>query len=166
MKQKGFTLIELLVVVAIIGILAAVGLTAFNGFIASTKVNATQRAHGEVVRFIKTSIMKCHIGSELVLSAPSGWSSGNLCNSVTTIPNANSLNVAFKFYFDGAGFCNTYGLMHATSGTCMEGVALGGAGPGGNIGEIRLTQNITNNVIIVDTYLRDGDYLIDSITIE
>ena len=166
MKQKGFTLIELLVVVAIIGILAAVGLTAFNGFIASTKVNATQRAHSEVVRFIKTSIMKCHIGSELVLSAPSGWSSGNVCNLVTTIPNADSLNVAFKFYFDGAGFCNTYGLMHAASGTCMEGVALGGAGPGGNIGEIRLTQNITNNVIIVDTYLEDGEYLIDSITIE
>ena len=32
MKNKAFTLIELLVVVAIIGILAAVGDTTFNGF--------------------------------------------------------------------------------------------------------------------------------------
>ena len=41
-KSSGFTLIELLVVVAIIGILAAVGTVAYNGYVSSAKKKSTE----------------------------------------------------------------------------------------------------------------------------
>ncbi len=50
MKQKAFTLIELLVVVAIIGILAAVGVVAYNGYTADAKRNATILNHKNLTK--------------------------------------------------------------------------------------------------------------------
>ena len=66
--KKGFTLVELLVVVAILGVLAAVGIVSFGGFLGSAKENATISNHKQVVKFIQASIMKCNMGEELVLT--------------------------------------------------------------------------------------------------
>ena len=61
MKRKAFTLIELLVVVAIIGILAAVGVVAYNGYTASAKVNATKANHKMVVKFVHSTFLQSDI---------------------------------------------------------------------------------------------------------
>ena len=60
-KNKGFTLIELLVVVAIIGILASVGVVAYNGYTESAKKGASKSNHNSVKKWIQNELQKCSI---------------------------------------------------------------------------------------------------------
>ena len=60
-NNKGFTLIELLVVVAIIGILAAVGVVAYSGYTSSAKKNAVKTMHAQTTKFISAELQKCSL---------------------------------------------------------------------------------------------------------
>ena len=65
MNQKAFTLIELLVVVAIIGILAAVGVVAYNGYTSAAKVSATKANHKMITKMIGAKGIQCSIGGNV-----------------------------------------------------------------------------------------------------
>ena len=106
-NKKGFTLIELLVVVAIIGILAAVGTVAYQGYTLGTKKNATMLQHKEAAQFMNNSLALCDVqgGGTLELTPTISID----CDINNTSGGINSLNDIFISYFLEAGYKNPYG---------------------------------------------------------
>ena len=109
MNKKAFTLIELLVVVAIIGILAAVGVVAYNGYTSSAKKSAAKSNHKNVLKFISTEMQKCEIQGYVELN----YNSGNpskvyqvTCDSVGQ--TTRDMALSFNEHFKNIGFKNPF----------------------------------------------------------
>ena len=66
-KRSAFTLIELLIVVAILGILAAVGIPMYQGYQDSAKYNATRANFNNASSFIAAEVTKCGISRTMSL---------------------------------------------------------------------------------------------------
>tara|TARA_Y100000748_G_scaffold303869_1_gene310596 strand:- start:1849 stop:2403 length:555 start_codon:yes stop_codon:yes gene_type:complete len=109
MNKNGFTLIELLVVVAIIGILAAVGVVAFQGFLGDAKINSTKSNHKAIVSFLKAELTKCSLGkTAMVLNGATGAVLGETGAGACSKTLDATMCTAFKVHFDYNGFKNPY----------------------------------------------------------
>ncbi len=72
--KKGFTLVELLVVVAILGVLAAVGIVSYNGYMSKSKVTVIKNQVNQVAKFIQLKMTECSMNpGSMNLHTPEGW---------------------------------------------------------------------------------------------
>ena len=129
-KKKAFTLIELLIVVAIIGILAGVGVPMYNGYMATAKVQSSATNHANVKSFVSATLTKCSAGSSYVTLG----STNRYCNQ-----NASAWASYFRTYFNSINK-NPYGGSYVTTTTSSP--ILGGTGIGYSGNRIWLRTNV------------------------
>ena len=89
--QKGFTLIELMIVVAIIGILAAIAIPAYQNYIAKSQVTRVLAEISPMKTAIETNLLN---GEDVTTATDLGYTTSTLLTAAPTIASSASAGTA------------------------------------------------------------------------
>ena len=105
-KKNGFTLIELLVVVAIIGILAAVGVTTYDGYTREAKRTVSKEILNNIAKSTELLAFDCDLSGKINVRHNGGNPQGSFKEFTCINENTNSMANLFMDHYHFSGIKN------------------------------------------------------------